>query len=157
MLFTGEYEHAVDTKGRMAVPSDVRSQLEASSHSKVFFIVMGPNEALWVWPEQTFMEIAGEAESTLLPEEDEMVYEELLFSQAARIELDSAGRLRIPERLLSLVDIDGTAVILGVKDHLELREPAGWAERKRQRLADQAQIFMRARQARAARMRRESD
>ena len=158
MLFTGEYEHAIDAKGRLAVPSDIRSRLDPEKDGSAFYAVMGPNGALWLWPERTFEEIAGEVDSTLLPEEDTMVYEELLFSQAARIDLDSAGRIRVPERLLSLVGIDSAVIILGVKDHLELREPGDWAERRQQRLlADQAQIFMRARQARAARMRRDSE
>ena len=84
-----------------------------------------------------------------------MIFEELLYSQAARVELDSAGRIRIPQRLLEQLGIQQSAVILGVKDHLEVREPADWAERRnRMLLADQSMIMMRARQARMERLAR---
>lgn len=154
MLFTGEYEHAIDAKQRLAIPAEVRAQLERAEQELVLYAVPGPNGAIWLWPDRTFQEIALEVDSSLLPEEDTMVFEELLFSQAARLEIDSAGRVRVPERLLRMAGIEGTATVLGVKDHLELREPKAWADRKtRVLLAEQGAIMMRARQARLARRR----
>ena len=154
MLFTGEFEHAVDAKQRVAIPAEMRGALGESA----LFVVIGPNGALWLWPEKTFAEIASEIEPSLLPEEDILVFEELLYSQAARLELDSAGRVRIPERLLGVAEIDSSTVVLGMRDHIELRNPEKWAERKaRVLMADQASIMMRARQARDARMRRGRD
>lgn len=147
MLFTGEYEHSLDTKLRLAIPADIRSKLKADVHGDGFYVVPGPNGALWMWPQRTFEQIAGALEQSLLPTLEMMEFEELLFSQAARLELDKAGRVRIPDRLLKLASIEQSAVVLGVKDHLELWNPIAWADRLGSNLAKQGEIMLRARDA----------
>jgi MraZ protein len=148
VLFTGEHEHTIDAKQRLAIPAEIRSRL---GESPVFYVVPGPNGALWMWPEATFEAMAGALEQSLLPGEEVMEFEELLFSQAARIEADKAGRVRVPERLLRLASIETQVTVLGVKDHLELRDPAEWAARRTDKLAKQGEIMLRARRALADR------
>jgi DNA-binding transcriptional regulator/RsmH inhibitor MraZ len=59
-------------------------------------------------------------------------FERLMFSQAARVPLDSAGRVRLPARLLTQYGLKDAIKVLGVRDHLELVDPVEWeAERKR--------------------------
>jgi MraZ protein len=150
-VFTGEYEYTIDAKQRLAIPADVRSQLDEERHGRAFYAVPGPNGALWLWPEVTFEQMSGAAEQSLLPAEEMMEFEELLYSQAARVSLDKAGRVRVPERLLQSAGIGQRVVILGVKDHLELRDPGAWAARRRDKLAKQGEIMLRARRALAER------
>ncbi|MCH2132284.1 MAG: hypothetical protein MK116_00905 [Phycisphaerales bacterium] len=147
MLFTGEYEHTIDAKHRVAIPSEIRSRLDPARHGEAFYLAPGTDASLWLWPEKTFETLATTSEQSLLPDEDLLEFEELLYSQSSRVELDSAGRIRIPERLLKLANLDSTIVILGVKDHLELRDPTAWAKRRDEKLAKQAEIMMRARRA----------
>jgi MraZ protein len=146
-LFTGEYEHTIDAKLRLAIPAEIRSRLDVDVHGEGFYLVPGPNGALWMWPQRTFEQMAGAMEQSLLPAEELMEFDELLFSQAARLELDKAGRVRLPDRLLQLARIEHSVVILGVKDHLELRDPGQWAERRKEKLAKQGEIMLRARKA----------
>ncbi len=147
MLFTGEYEHTIDAKQRMAIPAEIRAALDPVIHGDAFYAAPGANGALWLWPEQTFEEMAGAMEGSLLPDEEMMEFEELLFSQAARMEIDKAGRVRLPERLLQLAQISHSVVVLGVKDHLELRDPSDWETRRVEKLATQGEIMLRARRA----------
>jgi MraZ protein len=147
VLFTGEYEHTIDAKHRVAIPSDIRSRLTPEHHGEAFYLAPGPDASLWLWPERTFESLAAASEQSLLPDEDLMEFEELLYSQSSRVELDSAGRIRIPERLMKLAGLESSIVILGVKDHLELRDPTAWARRRDEKLAKQAEIVMRARRA----------
>lgn len=147
MLFTGEYEHTVDDKQRLAIPSEIRSRLDPERHGNGFYAVPGPNGALWMWPEKTFEQMAQAMDQSLLPAEELMEFEELLFSQAARSPVDKSGRVRLPERLLALAGIEGEAVVLGVKDHLELRSPADWQARRQEKLDKQGEIMLRARRA----------
>ena len=76
-----------------------------------------------------------------------MEYEELLFSQAAQMEIDGSGRVRLSERLLRRAGIAGSVTILGVKDHLELRDPKQWEQHREAQLARHGEIQVRARQA----------
>lgn len=150
MLFTGEYEHSIDAKQRMAIPSEIRAQLAlvaGESQSVGLYLVPGANGHLWLWPEATFVEMAGAMEKSLLPAEELMEFEEWLFSQSRRLEIDKAGRVRLPERAIAEAGLGSSVVILGVKDHLELRDPAKWKQQRQEKLASQAQIMLRARRA----------
>ena len=144
MLFTGEFEFAIDPKQRLAIPAEIRSALDPAVHGKGFYLAVGPNGALWLWPERTFELMAGALEKSLLPGEEMMDFEELLFSQAARLPLDKAGRVRLPERLLRLAGIEDRVVILGVRDHLELRDPEDWGRRRGGKPARQGGVLVRA-------------
>jgi len=147
VLFTGEYEHVIDAKQRLAIPAELRARLDPVNHGEGFYLVPGPNGALWLWPERTFEQMAGAMEQSLLPAEEMMEFEELLFSQAARSDADSAGRIRLPDRLLQWAGITDRVVILGVKDHLELRNPGDWSVRRQEKLDKHGEIMLRARRA----------
>ena len=147
MLFTGEYEYTIDAKQRLAIPADIRSRLDPETDGAAFFLVVGPNGALWMWPERTFEQMVGAMEGSLLPAEEMMEFDELMFPKAERLAIDSAGRVRLPERLLSVAKIGSRVAILGVRDHLELRNPEEWAVRQQEKLAKQGEIMLRARRA----------
>tara|TARA_B100001059_G_scaffold91276_1_gene90179 strand:+ start:82557 stop:83030 length:474 start_codon:yes stop_codon:yes gene_type:complete len=147
VLFTGEYEHTIDAKHRVAIPSEIRSRLDPARHGCAFYLAPGTDASLWLWPEKTFEKLASTSEQSLLPDEDLAEFEELLYSQSAWVEPDKSGRIRIPERLLNLAGLESNVVILGVKDHLELRDPEAWARRRDEKLAKQSEIVMRARRA----------
>jgi MraZ protein len=155
VLFTGEFEHAIDAKQRLAIPAEFRARLDPAIHGEAFYLTLGPNQALWLWPERTFEQMAGAMEQSLLPADEMMEFEELLFSQAARLELDKAGRVRLPERLMQLGGIGQSVVVLGVKDHLELRDPKQWDSRRREKIAKAGEIMLRARRALAEQKQRQ--
>jgi MraZ protein len=145
VLFTGEYEHTIDAKSRLAIPAEIRSGLE--KHGTAFYVAPGTTDTLWLWPERLFEQMASATEASLLPDEDLLEFEELLYSQASRVEMDKAGRIRVPERLLKQALLGSSVVLLGVKDHLELRDPERWARQRDDKLAKQAELMMRARRA----------
>lgn len=147
MLFTGEYEHTIDSKQRLAIPAELRNQLDSKEHGEAFFAVPGANGSLWLWPERTFERMASAMEQTLVPGEEALDFEELLFPQSRRVEIDKTGRIRIPEHMLSEFGLGETVMILGVKDHLELRDPKQWKEHRQQRLDRRKEIMLRARAA----------
>jgi MraZ protein len=147
VLFTGEYEYQIDAKQRMAIPAEIRSRMSPEDEGEALYLVPGANGALWLWPERTFERLASAMEGSLLPGEEMMDLEELLFPQSRRLEIDKAGRVRLPEQMLAEYGLGQTVVILGMKDHLELRDPQQWKALRQQKLAKQAEIMRRARQA----------
>jgi DNA-binding transcriptional regulator/RsmH inhibitor MraZ len=72
------------------------------------------------------------------------------------VPLDSAGRVRIPDRLLQKFGLSGSIMILGVRDHLELCEPAAWKREQERLQPDTSDIWRRARQALSAAPRQET-
>ena len=147
MLFTGEFEHTIDAKLRLAIPADIRNRLDDNLHGTGFYVAPGMANTLWLWPQLTFEHMAMATEASLLPDEDLQGFDEFLYSQAAFVEMDKTGRIRIPERLLQLANLGTQVTLLGVKDHLELRDPDRWAQQRQDKLASQNEIMMRARRA----------
>ena len=133
MLFLGEYEHTLDQKQRLAIPSELREVMDEKVHGEGFIAAPGSNGSLWLWPEKTFAQLAQSLGGSLVSDPQLQDFERMMFSQSARVPLDSAGRVRIPERLLQRFGLTGSIMILGVRDHLELTDPASW-KREQERL-----------------------
>lgn len=146
MLFTGEYEHTIDAKQRLAIPAELRQRMTSETHGEAVYLVPGANGALWLWPEKTFERMASALQHSLLPGEEMMEFDELMFPQSRRLEIDKSGRVRLPDQTLSEYGLGQTVMILGMKDHLELRDPARWQEQRKENLQKRRDIMLRARQ-----------
>jgi MraZ protein len=155
VIFTGEHEHTIDNKQRIAIPSAIRSQLKPERDGEGFYLVTGPNGALWLWTERDFDRIADQLERSLMPSEEALDFDEVTFPDATRVELDKVGRIRIPERMLSRSGLGQNVLIIGMRDHLELRDPAEWEQTRSERETKRREIYSRARRA-AQRERRDS-
>jgi len=156
LFFLGEYEHSLDPKQRLAIPAEIRDLMKPELHGKAFIAAPGGNGSLWLWPEKTFQDLSGSLGGSLLGDEDMQQFERLIFSQAARLPIDAAGRVRVPDRLLNTFGLTGSVMILGVRDHLELAVPAVWKAEQARLQPAQGEIWRRARQALADRRRTES-
>ena len=115
-MFVGEFEHTIDAKQRLAIPSDVRDMFNAREHGGAFYATPGSKHRLKLYPELKF-KLRLEKFSTDRRFRD---YKRQVFSQSARVPMDSAGRVRIPERLLKQHGLSGKVFVLGMNDHLEV-------------------------------------
>jgi MraZ protein len=122
LLFLGEYEHTLDQKQRLAIPSELREVIDPKVHGDAFIAAPGPNGYLWLWPERTFANLSKDLGGSLVGDPSMHDFERMVFSQSARVPLDNAGRVRIPDRLLQKFGLGGPIMILGVRDHLELED-----------------------------------
>jgi MraZ protein len=156
VFFLGEYEHSLDPKQRLAIPAELREVLRPELHGEALIAAPGANGSLWLWPEKTFYELSQALGGSLLGDEDIQEFERLMFSQSARLPIDGAGRVRIPDRLLQAFKLSGSVMILGVKDHLELCDPAAWKVEQERLRPTQADVWRRARQALADRRRQDA-
>lgn len=152
MVFTGTYEHSIDTKNRLAIPSDLRSQIQremgaAEGDSIYLFVTLGDDAALSLYTERGFEQRARELDDSELDAEELLAYERLLFSLARRVEVDKQGRIRLPDNLIKQTGLSSEVVLLGVKDHLEVRDRQVWLEHVQQMLRDKPQILMNPRRA----------
>ncbi|MFH1417865.1 MAG: hypothetical protein ABII12_06225 [Planctomycetota bacterium] len=122
MIFAGYFEHAIDAKNRLAIPAKFRSKMDPDEDGTGFVIVPGqPGDRLWLYPEKHFERLAGQAESALIPDDDQLRFDQVFFPLAESLELDSQGRVLLPERMLRRVRLGKEVVICGVRDHLEIR------------------------------------
>ena len=105
---TGTYEHNIDAKGRLAIPSKLRDEL-----GSVFYLAMGVDACLAVYPQSTWDRFTEKFASLPMSQSKKM---RSLFANAARCELDSQGRIVIPQKLKKYAGIEKDVVIIGVHD-----------------------------------------
>lgn len=153
MIFTGEHEHTIDSKHRLAIPAEIRTRMEREQLDPAFYVVPGPSGSLWLWLERTFEQLSESLEPTLVPGEDMMEFDEITFPLARRVELDSAGRIRLDPDMLAEAGLGSTVVVLGMRDHLELRDPEQWRRDRAAKRVKQTQIMLRARDSMLRRQR----
>ena len=145
MLFTGKSELSIDAKQRLAIPAKTRALLKQARVGEALYIIPGANGALWLMPERTFEEVAGQVEPTLTPAAEQMDFDELTFPEAHRLELDSAGRIRLPQELVGEAGLGTRVLLLGMRDHLEIWDPDTWAARRAAKAPNRGEIAQRVR------------
>ncbi|MDA1008243.1 MAG: hypothetical protein O2800_04475 [Planctomycetota bacterium] len=131
-MFLGEFQHSLDAKQRLAIPNELRRAWRPDRHGEAFIAAPGANGALWLWPEKTFESYAGDLGGSLVEVPAMADFQRRIFSQSAHLPIDSSGRIRLPERMLTKHGLAGSIMLIGAGHHVELFSPQGWdAEIKR--------------------------
>ena len=147
MVFAGTHEHTIDSKNRLAIPAEIRAQIQSGtgenrSTSLIFFVTLGEGQSLYLYTEQGFNERAQELLAAETDPDQLLAYERVWFSLSRRVEADSSGRITLPEPLIDRANLDSEIVLLGVNDHLEIRDRTTWCTYVEQVLTEQPQILM---------------
>ena len=122
MAFNGNFEHTLDAKHRLTVPSKFRTQLAGP-----VFLVKGVDRCISVYPEQTYSAMTEAALAGLNPFSPEARELRRFFhGNAADVELDSAGRVMLPPSHREHASIDRQVMIVGAGDSLELWDLDAW-------------------------------
>ncbi|HBS29962.1 MAG TPA: hypothetical protein DEB06_11080 [Phycisphaerales bacterium] len=143
MLFTGEHEHTIDAKNRLAIPAGFRAQWRESRDGAAWYAVPWVGGVIRLYTERAFEERAAAGRLTLTPEEDEAELQATLYGLTARTEMDSAGRVRLPDGMLALVGLGSEVVLIGAGDRLEIRDRSAWRSGRTGRLAQMPVLMSR--------------
>ena len=126
LLLTGEYQHVVDGKGRVLVSNKLRSQIDVDAHGSNFYLVLGANGVLCLYPEKYFEQIVlAVAPGTAAPDEA-VECERISLALASKIELDGQGRILLSEKLRKRAGLKDDITLAGVRDHIELWNSDDW-------------------------------
>jgi len=119
-MFLGEYEHTIDSKGRLAVPAKFRVQMDQGA---VISKGMGTCLSVYTtvrWEEKSAELVAGKASDQLRD------FERRIYPSASEIELDGQGRMVIPAKLRAYAGLSNEVTVAGVRDHIEIWDRATW-------------------------------
>jgi len=144
LLFTGQYEHTIDAKRRLAIPSGIRSRWDERVDGGAWYAVPWPGGLIRLYTESDFERLSSERETSLTPDEGAAELEAILYGMSSRLETDAAGRIRFPEEMLSLTQLDGEVVLVGAGDRLEIRDRKAWRKGQAERLAKLPALIARA-------------
>jgi MraZ protein len=124
LAFNGNFEHTLDAKHRLTVPSKFRAQLAGK-----VFLVKGVDRCISVYPEDTYSAMTSAALAGLNPFSPEARELWRFFhGNAADVELDSAGRVMLPPGHRAHAGIDRAVMIVGAGDSLELWDQQAWQD-----------------------------
>jgi MraZ protein len=128
LLLTGEYQHIIDSKNRVLVSNKFRNQIDVDEHGVNFYLVLGANGILCLYPERYFEQIVlSVAPQTAAPDEA-VAFERMSFALASKVELDAQGRLLLNERLRKRAGLKDQITLIGVRDHIELWNNEDWEQ-----------------------------
>jgi len=134
MLLTGTHPRTLDDKNRLALPKRVREQLD---EPETLFITPGPDQCLWLYTQAGLEQLAARLDQTPATDTEARVFRRLYFAQTEAVDVDGNGRILIPERLVQFAGLKHEAILIGVRDHLELWDAQRW----QQYLSDNAPRF----------------
>jgi len=128
LLLTGEYQHVIDGKNRVLISNRLRGQIDVDEHGSSFYLVLGVNGILCLYPEKYFEQIVmAVAPKTTAPDEA-VAFERISFALTSKVELDSQGRLLLNERLRKRAGLKDRIILVGVRDHIELWNDENWEQ-----------------------------
>jgi len=124
-VFVGEYELRIDAKHRLAIPASLRDQLDPEVDGVSFYLVLGPDRHLWLYPDQYYRRLLGPLQRNPFPSRDAQKLA-LLFALARVVKPDAQGRVVLPEKSMERAAIADEATLVGKGDHIELWPTAEW-------------------------------
>jgi MraZ protein len=125
-VFTGEYRHTVDDKGRLAIPSRFRGQLADGA-----FVSRWIDGCLAIHTRSDWDALEARVAGLALTDARARLFQRQIFGGAIEAEIDRQGRILLPAFLRDEAGLAGEAVVVGVRDHAEIWAPARWAEYRR--------------------------
>ncbi len=121
MLFTGRYDHTIDDRNRLSIPSQIRLSLDPQRDGERFYLVPGvrPN-TLSLLPERYFGRLADQLEAAQIPDEDLLTFQQIFYPMATRVAMDRHGRVVLPEEILHSAGIGREVSLVGSRDRLDI-------------------------------------
>ncbi len=119
-MFMGEYEHGLDEKGRIIVPTKLREQL-----GECFVLTLGTDGCLFVYPMKEW-EAFVEKLKSLPGTKEARQFQRYFMAGAVECTPDKQGRIIIPQKLREHAGIDKEVVSVGVVSKIEIWSKERW-------------------------------
>ncbi len=126
-MFIGEYQHSIDPKKRLALPSKFRGELGTR-----VVLTRGLDGALIIYPMKVWEELAQKLGSLPIGETGKRSFTRLMLSGASDIDLDSQGRILLPEYLKEAAKLGKDVTVVGLYNRLEIWDTKKWQHYKHQ-------------------------
>ncbi|WP_093046650.1 division/cell wall cluster transcriptional repressor MraZ [Thalassobacillus cyri] len=119
-MFMGEFQHNIDTKGRIIVPAKFREGL-----GDTFVLTRGLDQCLFAYPMTEWRILEEKLKKLPLTKKDARAFTRFFFSGAVECEVDKQGRVNIAQPLRNFANLEKECVVIGVSNRIEF-----WAKDK---------------------------
>ncbi|HHU33156.1 MAG: division/cell wall cluster transcriptional repressor MraZ [Zhaonellaceae bacterium] len=128
-MFMGEYQHTIDDKNRLIIPSKFREGL-----GDKFVMTKGLDNCLFVYPLEEWEKLEQKLKALPFTKSDARAFVRFFFSGASECELDKQGRVLVPQVLKDHAQLKKDVVIIGVSSRVEV-----WSKEVWERYSQEAQ------------------
>ena len=130
-MLTGEFNHSIDAKGRLIIPSKFREDLGEN-----FMITKGMDGCLFIYPENEWKTFEEKLRTLPLTNKKARDFKRFFLGSAVDGDLDKQGRVLISSALRSYAGLEKEVVLAGVLDRIEIWNKTAWDERNAEVEAD---------------------
>ncbi len=120
-MFLGEYNHTIDEKKRLAVPTKFRQEL-----GKKAVITRGLDDCLFLFPMKEWEKEAEKISKLPLHKADARGYNRIMLSGAMDVNLDGLGRILVPDYLKKFAGLEKKVVFTGLYNRIEIWDEKKW-------------------------------
>ena len=120
-MFMGEYNHSIDAKGRLIIPSKVRDML-----GDEFVVTKGLEGCLFVFEKYDFESFMDKLNEKSDLEAKVRKIKRFFISGAQEMEPDKQGRMLVPPTLREYAGLEKEVVFAGVGGHIEIWDKSKW-------------------------------
>ena len=122
-MFMGEYNHTIDTKNRLIIPSKFREAL-----GDEFVVTKGLDGCLFVYDNEAWAEFEEKLKSLPLTNKEARTFVRFFLAGAASVEVDKQGRILVPSVLKEFAGINKDVVLVGVASRIEIWSRERWED-----------------------------
>lgn len=126
-MLIGEYHYTIDNKGRLAIPAKLRKHFIEG-----IIITRGLENCLFIFSINEWQKLVEKLKNLPLAQANSRAFSRLIFSGAIESELDSQGRVGIPEYLRKYANLEKKVVIVGVYNRLEIWDEDKWQKYRKE-------------------------
>ena len=124
-MLIGEYKHTLDPKKRLSLPSKWRKEL-----GKKLVITRGLDNCLFVYPLKEWQKISEKIGQLPLGQADTRSFNRFFLSGAVEVEVDSVGRILVPDFLKEFAKLQSSVTLAGIHDRVEIWDEKQWSKYK---------------------------
>lgn len=125
-MFISEYEHALDTKGRVSIPARFREVLDHSGEDRLILTIQDQG-CLEAWPRSEWMKELERLRGMSRTNPVVVAYRRKRLGQAQEVQIDKQGRILLPTQLRQKVGLDKQLSFVGADDHFEIWDSERWS------------------------------
>lgn len=122
-MFIGEYQHNLDSKGRLAIPAKFRAKLSGGG-----VITRGLDRSLFLLASKEWESLAQKLISLPLAQSNSRAFVRLMLAGAMEVDLDNQGRILIPDYLRNYSSLKKQIIIAGLYNRIEIWDADNWRQ-----------------------------
>jgi len=116
----GTYQHIIDSKGRLFIPVRLRDEL-----GHVFYVTLSMEKCLTAYSSESWQRFNDKYKQMSQVDQSRI---EILYAMAHKCDLDSQGRINIPQPLRNYADLKKNVAIVGVGDRVKFWDSERYAK-----------------------------